>query len=430
MRSGRSGPELGSPKPVVISPAVARRYLLGRQGLWPGRRWAGVEGVVEAIRALESVQVDPMTVVARSHDLVLWSRVRGYDPTHLDRLLYRDRLCFDYGGHLDIYPMAELPYWRLHMRRRRDDPRWSSFASEHAGLLEEVRREVRARGPLGNRDLAGNARVTSYRGRKDTGLALYYLWLTGELMTHGRRGFERLYDLRERIAPPELDYEAAEAEAERFFAAKAVRQLGLGTGRAWASYFSYPLQRTVSRAEARTRLGELLENGEAASVLVEGHEEPYYIPAADAPLLAALSGGSAPEEWRPLGSTTEDEVNLLSPLDNLLARNRTRALFDFEYVWEVYKPAEKRRWGYYTMPVLYGDRLVGRIDPKLDRKTGTLWVNGFWLEDEETGGDLRFAGALAAGLSSFARFHSAHRLELSALQPARLREYVQSVLTL
>lgn len=105
--------------PLTISPDIARRYLLGRQGLWPGRRWAGKEGAAEAVRALEAVQVDPMTVVARSHDLVLWSRVEGYDPAHLDELLYRDRAFFDYGGHLDIYPIEELPYWRLHMRRRR-----------------------------------------------------------------------------------------------------------------------------------------------------------------------------------------------------------------------------------------------------------------------------------------------------------------------
>jgi uncharacterized protein YcaQ len=117
--------------------------------------------------------MDPLTVVARSHDIVLWSRVAAYDTAFLDALLYQDRAFFDYGGHLDIYPIDELPYWWLHMQRRRAHPRQATFAAENAALLDQVREIVRARGPLGNRDLAGNARVVSYRGSNDTALALY-----------------------------------------------------------------------------------------------------------------------------------------------------------------------------------------------------------------------------------------------------------------
>jgi len=412
-------------RPISISRDTARRYLLGRQGLWPGRRWAGKEGVAEAIRALESVQVDPMTVVARSHDLVLWSRVDHYDPTHLDELLYRDRRFFDYGGHLDIYPMEELPYWRLHMRRRVGAARQAVFAPEQAALLDEVREQVRAHGPLGNRDLAGNVRVTSYRARKDTGLALYHLWLTGELMTHGRRGFERLYDFRARVAPPRLDVEATEADAERHFAVKALRQRGLGTPRAWTDAFAYPLHRRVDRAEARERLDTLVSAGEAATVLIEDQKDTYYLPTEDLPRLKDLEAGRVPAAWRPVGSTTAEEINLLSPLDNLLERGRTRAIFDFEYLWEVYKPAARRRWGRYTMPILYGDRLVARLEPKLDRRTGTLAIDGFWLEDEATAVDADFAEALARGLTRFAHFHAADQVDLSALAPGRLRKSVQ-----
>lgn len=415
---------------IQICPEVARRYLLGRQGLWPGRRWDGKRGSEQAIRALESVQVDPMTVVARSHDLTLWSRVDGYDVSHLDELLYRDRRFFDYGGHLDIYPMEELPYWRLHMRRRLGDDRQASFVAGHAELLEQVRGEVRARGPLGNRDFTGDARMSSYRGRKDTGLALYHLWLTGELMTHSRRGFERLYDLRERVAPPELDYEAAEEEVERYFAAKAIRQLGLGTMRAWTSYFTYPLHRRVDRQEAQGWLDQLLTDGEAAAVLIEGHKDTYYIPGADVSLIEDLEADNVPKGWAPLGSTTLEEVNFLSPLDNFLARNRTRVLYNFEYLWEVYKPVDRRRWGYYTMPILYGDSLVGRLDPKLDRKSATLAINGFWLEEEATADDPAFAVALARGLSRFAAFHAASRVDLSAVRPGHLRDHVSALLVI
>ncbi len=204
-------------KSICISKTTVRRFVLGRQGLWPGRRWIGKDGTAEALRTVEAVQMDPLNVVARSHDIVLWGHVLEYQPTYLDRLLYQDRGFFDYGGGLFIYPMSELPFWRVRMHRREDEARWATFAASNQALLDEVRAALRARGPLGNRDFSGRARVTSYRGRKDTALALYYLWLTGELMIHHREGFERVYDFRDQIAPAFFNTIASEEEAEDFF---------------------------------------------------------------------------------------------------------------------------------------------------------------------------------------------------------------------
>lgn len=372
--------------------------------------------------------MDPLTVVARSHDIVLWSRVASYQPAFLDALLYQDRAFFDYGGHLDIHPMDELSYWRLHMQRRLEHPRQATFAAENAALLDQVRETVRSRGPLRNRDLAGNARVVSYRGRKDTGLALYHLWLTGELMTHSRRGFERLYDLAERIAPPTARHDAAEPAAEHYFAVKALRQVGLGTVRNWSDKLFYPLHRRIDRRRAQQWLDELEATGEALRVDVEGQREPYYMSAVDAPLLADLHAGRVPEVWPPVEQTTDEEVTLLSPLDNLLDRLRTRALFDFEYVWEIYKPVQQRRWGAYTMPILYGDRLVARLNPRLDRAAGTLIINGFWPEDAGAIDNPAFAAALARGLFRFAQFVAARRIDIAAVNPASLRESVQGLI--
>src|SRR5205823_2871286 len=131
----------------------------------------------------------------------------------------------------------ELPYWRAEMNRRKFEKRWAGWAEGKHALLEEVRAELRARGPLGNRDFTGRVRVESYRGRKDTGPALFYLWLTGELMTHSRRNYERVYYFREQVAPPEFDWEAPIAEAERFLARKAVAFEGLARARALAVPF-------------------------------------------------------------------------------------------------------------------------------------------------------------------------------------------------
>jgi uncharacterized protein YcaQ len=415
--------------PVTITKRTARRFVLGRQGLWPGRRWAGKEGTAEALRAVEAVQMDPLNVVARSHDIVLWGRVLDYRPAYLDELLYQQRAFFDYGGGLFIYPMSELPFWRTPMRRRQNEARWATFAAAHQPLLQEVRATLRARGPLGNRDFVGQTRVSNYRGRKDTALALYYLWLTGELMIHHRQGFERIYDFRDHIAPLEVNYAATAEEAERFFAGKVITFIGLISERGWTNSFAGFIERRVSRAEAREWLDRLTHQEIVTPVQVEGSKDKWYVLSSDLPLLSALETGHVPDTWQPVAPTTQEEVVFLAPLDIVSARGRARWLFDFEYIWEVYKPAAARRWGYYTLPILYSDQLVARLDPKLDRATATLQLNGFWLEDNALAKDPAFADALAAGLARFATFLQAHQVNIDLLEPPKLREEVQEHLS-
>src|SRR5512145_3161689 len=197
--------------PIVISQQTARRFVLGKQGLWPGRRWKGLKGTAKAIRTCEAVQLDPLNVIARSQDIVLHSRVLDYKPEYLYKVAYEDREAFDYGGWLAMYPMSDLPYFRVHMNGRSHDKRIEGFVLSHEELFERVRAELRTRGPLGNRDLDGNkVGLWNYRGRKDTSLALYDMWLCGELMMHHRAGFDRVYDFRENIAPRAFDYVASE----------------------------------------------------------------------------------------------------------------------------------------------------------------------------------------------------------------------------
>jgi uncharacterized protein YcaQ len=414
-------------KTITISQATARRYVLGRQGLWPGRRWAGKNGTEEALRTIEAVQMDPLNVVARSHDIILWSRVIDYDPAHLQALLYHDRLFFDYGGWLAIYPMSELPFWRVSMRRRESEPRWATFAESHQGLLDEVRAELRARGPRGNRDFTGRTRVQSYRGRKDSALALYYLWLTGELMTHHRNDFERVYDFRECVAPPACDGVAPDDAAEQFFTQKATAFKGLISESEWRNWFAGFIERPVSKGEGQQWLQRFIQDGTFAPVSVEGSSNHWFMLASDIPTMEAIAAGQVPETWLPLTTTTTDEVVFLSPFDIVSTRGRATWLFDFEYLCEFYKPAAKRRWGYYTLPILYGDRLVARLDPKLDRKTNTLIINGFWLEDHAPVGEPAFATALARGLIRFAAFVRAQTIDIAAIGPSHLRDHVSAI---
>jgi uncharacterized protein YcaQ len=145
-------------------------------------------------------------------------------------------------------------------------------------------------------------------------------------------------------------------------------------------------------------------------------------------LLKSLEAGKIPKAWNPIGPGTLDEVSFLAPLDIVSARGRAKKVFDFEYLWEVYKPLEQRRWGYYTLPILYGDDLVARLDPKLDRTTMTLQIKGFWHEDDAPVKDPAFAVALARGLLRFANFVEAKRVNIASIRPLSLRKIVRMVL--
>ena len=172
-----------------------------------------------------------------------------------------------------------------------------------------------------------------------------------------------------------------------------------------------------------------MREGTITPVRIEGSKENWYVLSSDVPFLLTLEAGGVPDEWQPLGATTRDEVVFLAPLDIVSARGRANWLFDFEYIWEVYKPAAARRWGYYTLPILYDDRLVARLDPKLDRATSTLLINGFWLEEHAPVNDPAFAAALARGFERFMTFLGTLRLDISVIEPIALRLQVQDMLS-
>jgi uncharacterized protein YcaQ len=323
--------------------------------------------------------------------------------------------------------MDEMPYWRVVMRRERElNARLIATATEHADAIIEMRDILRERGTVSNRDfeMAARTRTQSYRGRKDSALALYYLWRVGEVMTHHRENFERIYALSEAVAPPRLLHESSDAEADRFLIRKEVSFSGLSRlNRAQDSYWRGVAYDAGYMARI---IAGLLADGEIIEVQVEGwkgvNSRVHYALGSDAPLLADLAAGRVPRAWKPLDTTTTDEVTFLSPLDPVSARGRAKILFGFDYVWEVYKPVHLRKFGYYTLPVLWGDRLVARFDSKLDRKTKTFVILGLWLEDEALSGDAAFCEALARGFARFVTFLGAVRLDAAAVREPAIRE--------
>ena len=408
---------------LTIDIDTARRFILGKQGLWPGRRWQGIQGMEQAMRAMEYLQLDPLQIIARSQDIKLHSRVLDVTPGLWEEVTYQQRKFFDWGGWLAVRPMDELPHWRVVMRRERDsNSRIRSMAAEHADAIVEMRAILRERGTVSNRDfkMATRTRTESYRGRKDSALALYYLWRTGEVMTHHRENFERVYALTEAVAPAHLIRESDdEAETDRFLVKKDISFSGLSQ----YSRTSDAYHRGVPFGNAKQILEELLAAGDIIEVRVEGWKPVHYALGSDAQVLQDVSAGRVPQAWTPLATTTTEEVVFLAPLDQVSARGRAKVLFGFDYVWEVYKPEPQRKFGYYTMPILWGDRLVARFDSKLDRTTNTFVILGLWLEDEALGKNEAFAEALACGLARFVTFLGASKLDATAIGEPLLRQH-------
>jgi len=406
---------------IEVDAATARRFVLGRQGLWPGRRWRGPDGVPNAIREVGPIQIDPLDVVGRSHDLALSARVDGYRPAFLARALYEQRLLFEWGGTLLVRHIEELPFTLRRMRTADYQDRRARFERSHPQLMRSVLEEIERRGPLRSRELPWGARVSSYRARRDTGLALYYLWLRGDLMIHSRVRGERRYDLITRLVSKRLLVPAPEAEARRHNFRSSVRDFGLPNlselGLALKNAGSTPWK----ASELRTWIAREERAGELKRVRIDGWRGPHWVDAEGERALDALRHGEVPRAWRPLGTATEVEATFLAPLEIVSARGRSKRLFDFDYLWEVYKPAAKRRWGYYTLPILHGERLRARADLKYDRSSGTLRVLGFWTEDRDAARDPEFARAVGRGLARLRSMTGAERVDVRSLRPLSFR---------
>jgi len=367
---------------VSLSIGQARRLALAAQGLLraPAARPAGPATLQAALRRLGALQIDSINVVARSHELVLASRVGAHDPAAFERLVYRRRAGFEYWGHAASFlPLDSYRWFLPRMRRMAATTRgwWAGVRSKHADLYPKVLARIAEEGPL-----AASAFREPDTGRRGTWWdwapakhVLEDLFDQGVVLVHDRVRFERRYDLAERVLPSGLDLSVpSEQEAAVALTVLAARALGVGTAADLADYFR------LSLTEAKPALAEAVAGGLLAEVAVQGWDRPaYLVPGTPVPRRVA----------RP--------PVLLSPFDSLIwFRARTERLFGFHYRIEVYTPSAKRRHGYYVMPVLAGERLVARVDPKHDRAGDRLLLRALTVEDGADPGEAVAATAVAA----------------------------------
>ncbi|HUS16692.1 MAG TPA: crosslink repair DNA glycosylase YcaQ family protein [Chloroflexia bacterium] len=400
----------------TLTPTLARRLAITRQRLAGPRPAPDAAGILEVVRDLGCLQLDPTSAVARSHLLVLWSRLGAYDPRHLDTLLWEDRALFEYWAHAASMVLTEDYPIHAHWMRQAQTgtSNWGQHVSGWIAANHQLHTDLRAvlaeRGPLMARDIPDTAAVpwesTGWTGGRNVDRMLTFLWTRGEVTVAGRRSGQRLWDLTERHLPATAGMAPlTEAEVVRQSAQKAIRALGVATPAQIKLHFvrdGYP--------DLEARLAELEAEGLVAPVAVAGDAGawpgPWYIHTADLPLLESLAGAG----WQP-------RTTLLSPFDNLICdRDRTQLLWDFYFRLEIYTPVAQRQYGYFVLPILHGDRLIGRIDPRMDRKAKRLHVNAVYAEPGAPD-DPATATAIAGAVTDLAGFLGAREIVYTARVP-------------
>ncbi len=399
----------------TITPIIARRLALVCQHLAGERPASDAAGILNLVRDLGCVQLDPISVVARSHQLVLWSRLGPYDHTHLDQLLWKDRSLFEYWAHAaSIVPTADYPIHRLFMRQyatgnitSHTGLRYLKWLKDNASLRRHILQELRRNGPLPARAFEDKTQAewysTGWTSGRNVNQMLDYLWTKGLIMVAGRSGIQKLWDLSERCLPDWTPREVLSPREVAYRAAqKSLRALGVATTQHIQQHF---IRRRYT--DLPKIMNQLQRDGRIERVEIDGDASEWFVHTDDLPLLD-----------RVLADEIEfNRTILLSPFDNLICdRARTKQLFNFDFTIEIYVPPHKRKYGYYVLPILHGDRLIGRVDPKMDREHGRLMIHAVHAE---RGAPMNRATSrsIRSAIENLATFLGANEITFTKLVP-------------
>ena len=391
---------------MKVSAEAARRFLVARHFLAPARSVAGgLDGVLEVFRRFGSIQFDPIAVAGRNHDLVLHARVAGYEPAWCDVLYERREIFETTNKALSLVPASEFPWFRVGFGRK--GPRFHArILAENAAVAERVLGRIRAEGARSAADFEPeHGAPQDWFGMPENVVraVLEAYTVAGVIGLARREGSRRYYDLLERLLPARLlAHEVPVREQLRHKLLSRYRAHGLlGAGGAGGTFDRIANPDSAPGRPGRNELRrELIEMGALVPVDVEGVRGQRFVLAEELALL------QAPPEPTP-------SVAFIPPFDSLLWDNSLIArLFAFDYVWEGFFPPTKRRWGWYVLPICFGDRFVGRIEPRIDRDQDGVDVSGLWWEDgfapRRADG---FVDAMRDALRAYLRFAGTGRLE-------------------
>jgi uncharacterized protein YcaQ len=382
------------------------------------------QAIVELAERLGCVQIDTLHMVQRSHYLVIWSRLGAYDPADFDRAIYapESRRLFEYWRHAaSIIPLKEYRYQMPLMAWYQQGGKgsWAEWLAEpvnrevHARVMDRIRHE----GGLRSADFKYDGpRRGSWWDWKPAKRALEYAFACGDLMVADRLNFQRVYDLKKRVLPEWVDTDnPGEEAARRHLVEEAVRALGVCLPIQAAEY-AY-----LKRGTAQVFVKELIESGVLVTVQGECADREVHTLAVHRDNLPLLQQAAE-------GEIVPARTTFLSPFDNLFwARDRDMLLWNFRQALEAYKPARDRIWGYFCLPILHNDRLIGRFDPKLERKEGRLRLKALYLEEGVQPDEALITG-VAEAFHDFLRFHEADDLVIEHSEPLEFGETLRAAL--
>lgn len=395
---------------LTLTPTFARQIAISRQKLALPQPEATPNGIMEVFCNLGYIQIDPIRAVERTQFLVLWSRLGNYDRAHLDTLLREDRTLFEYWAHAAAIVLTEnYPIHHLQMRRfAQGTGKWEqrirAWLDDNKAFRQHIKDRLRAEAPLSAGEFKDGAMIpwtsSGWTNNRSVNQIFQFMWEQGEIVVAERNGLQRKWALIEQHLPQWVNHQPLpEAELVSRAAQLSLRALGVGSDKQIANHFI-----KGHYYEFKSVLAELERTKTIIPVSISDDSTTWpgqwYIHAEDLPLLERLQAG----EWQP-------RTTLLSPFDNLIIdRDRTELMWDFYFRIEIYVPKAKRQYGYYVLPILHGDRLIGRIDPKMDRKTGTLHVNAVYAEPDAPQ-DVATGQAVAQAIADLAQFLEAKKID-------------------
>lgn len=349
----------------------ARQFILIKQGLLGDYKFKGKQGILDFVHQAGCIQFDPIDICGKNAELVLQSRIRNFKKSMLYDLLYKDRKLIDYfDKNLSIFAVED---WKYFERERENHRRWERSHSEIMGVHDKVIDMISQKGPLCSADIEINEKVDWYwSSTKLSRAALEHMYFSGELGIHHKKGTIKYYDLIERCIPEDILSEAepfvADFEHKKWRVLRRIGALGLLWNRASDAWLGIP----ELKADERNKIfSSLLEKHKIIPIKIENIEHTCFCQSGDEDLIDYIK--SKPR--------IKKRCEFIAPLDNMMwDRNLIKAIFDFDYKWEIYTPKDKRKYGYYVLPILYGEQFIGRIELIYDKKKRVLSVPNIWYE--------------------------------------------------